>query len=139
LTSFTITVNVTNTTGTNITLYGWIDYNGKGSFDTGEMKSITVPTDSNGVNVSLIWAADQTINTLVDKVYLRLRFSGDTLSDNTSTIYDERAIGDGLSTSIYGTAAIGEIEDYQLTAIAQPPTRAVQVSNLDVFLKGKYV
>jgi hypothetical protein len=139
LTSFTITVNVTNTTGTNKTLYGWIDFNGNGSFEPGEMKSMTVPTGSNGVNVSLIWAADQTINTLVDKVYLRLRISGNTLSDNTSTIYDERAIGDGLSTSIYGTAAIGEIEDYQLTAIAQPPTRAVQVTNLDVFLKGKYV
>jgi hypothetical protein len=139
LTNFTITVNVTNTTWTDKTLYGWIDFNGNGSFEPGEMKSITVPTGSNGINVSLIWVADQTINTLVEKVYLRLRFSGNTLSDNTSTIYDERAIGDGLSTSIYGTAAIGEIEDYQLTAIAQPPTRAVQVSNLDVFLKGKYV
>jgi hypothetical protein len=139
LTSLTVTVNVTNTTGSIKTLYGWIDFNGNGSFEPGEMRSINVNSGSNGVNVSLTWTADQTVNTLVDKVYLRLRLSENTLTDNSLTIYDERAIGDGLSTSVYGTAGIGEIEDFQLSALAQPPTRAVQLANLDVFLKGKYV
>ncbi len=115
---FTLPVSVTNTTGTARALYGWLDLNGNGTFDDGEMTTVSVGGAVNNGTVNLSWTAAQTRGIQTDKVYLRLRLADAALTNNTGTGYDERAFGDGLSTGEYGAAATrGEIEDYQLAVI----------------------
>ncbi|SDE46642.1 Por secretion system C-terminal sorting domain-containing protein [Dyadobacter soli] len=119
-TAFTLSVRVTNTSGTARTLYGWLDMNGNGVFDDGEVAG-TTPSVANGTNnglVNLVWTAASTLNIQSDKVYLRLRLADLALTNNTATTYDERAFADGLTTGDYAAAAArGEIEDYQLAVI----------------------
>ena len=52
----TVNVRVTNTTGTAATLFGWIDYNADGVFDSAtERSSVAVPTGSNNAVVTLVF------------------------------------------------------------------------------------
>lgn len=119
-TIFTLPVRVSNTTGTARILHGWLDLNGNGAFDDGEVAT-TLPSVANGVTngtVNLAWTAALTRNIQADKIYLRLRLADAILTNNTATTYDERAFADGLTTGAYGTAATrGEIEDYQLAVV----------------------
>lgn len=117
-------VSVMNNTGVAKNLYGWIDFNNDGRFQTGESATVSVPSSATQQTVYLSWTAANT-NTIapgVNNVYMRLRISNGTLADlttgsNNATV-DERAIGDGLAgtaaSTPYGTAQIGEIEDYLL-------------------------
>ncbi len=120
---FTLPVTVTNTTGATKVLFGWLDINNNGIYELGEVATVNVVNNTNNGTVNLSWTAAQTRNIQTEKVYLRLRIAdllanASGIFDNASTPYDERAIGDGLSSGAYGTAPTrGEIEDYQLTVI----------------------
>lgn len=116
-------VSVMNNTGVAKTLYGWIDFNNSGRFEVGEVATVSVPTSAAQQTVHLSWptTSTTTIGAGVSNVYMRLRLSDGTLADwaipaTNGAVLDERAIGDGLAAavSIYGTAQIGEIEDYLL-------------------------
>ena len=52
-----VDVTATNNTGSAATLYGWIDYNGDGTFAAAEQATIAVPTGSTGVTFTLNWYA----------------------------------------------------------------------------------
>lgn len=108
-------VNVFNNTGTARTLYGWIDFDNNGRFTSGELSAaLTVASMATQQTVTLSWPA-ATIT--AGNVYMRLRISEGTLTDGAGASVDERSIGDGLSTGIYGSLYGGEVEDYQLTVI----------------------
>ncbi|CAA7385778.1 immunoglobulin domain-containing protein [Chryseobacterium fistulae] len=119
--SFTLPVNVTNTSGAAHTLYGWIDFNNNGVFDTAELASVNVPNGTSNGSVNLAWTVSQ-ISTVTSSGnrYLRLRLSDGNLTDLPSTTYDERAYADGLNGDEYNTVPKnGEIEDYRLNAVCK--------------------
>ena len=94
----TVSVRVTNTTGTTATLYGWIDYNANGVFDNTERASIAVPNNTiNGV-VTLVFPSVPA--TFFGDTYARFRLS-------TSA----------AAASPAGFVADGEVEDYPVTIV----------------------
>ena len=99
----TVRVLATNTTGTEATLYGWIDYNQDGVFyDATERTSISVPTGATGEVFALQFPmipADSPTGTS----YARFRLSTDTAA--------------GTAT---GLALDGEVEDYVATIVNVP-------------------
>ena len=99
--NYSLDVPVTNTSGGNATLHGWIDFNKNGKFESGEYQSAVV---SNTSPVNLTWAVPADTNP--GDTYARFRLTNDTLSDNGSTDnIDERSIGNANN---------GEVEDYQV-------------------------
>ncbi len=89
----TVPVTVTNTTGSNAQLCGFLDANGNGNFsDAGESVSAAVPTGTNGA-VDLSFTPPITAGGFV---YLRFRLSTD-----------------AAPCSPVGVATDGEVEDYQ--------------------------
>ncbi len=112
-TAYSLVVKVTNTSGSAKTLYGWLDINSNGIFEAGEVMSASVANNTSNGTVTLTWPSTTTVNITSTKIYLRLRLCS-SLSAG-SLAYDTRAIGDGLTTGVYGTSTIGEIEDYQIT------------------------
>lgn len=105
-------VSILNNSGAARTLYGWIDFNNDGRFAVGEVATVSVPTLATMQTVTLSWPATATT---ASQVYMRLRVSDGTLTDLAgTTAFDERSIGDGLSTGLLGTLNAGEVEDYVL-------------------------
>ncbi|MBP2619489.1 GEVED domain-containing protein [Chryseobacterium jejuense] len=119
----TYNIGVHNTTGVAATLYAWIDFNNNGRFEANEFATAPVANSAVSANISFTAAQVNTITAGVGKVYMRLRLiqpntevvMGDLISGTNSTVVDERAIADGLSTGLYTSASLGEVEDYQLT------------------------
>ncbi len=98
-TTYSLSVSVTNNTGTNAKLMGWIDVDGNDVFDADEASSITTVTSgANGSNVNLNWNAVPA-DILAHQSYLRIRLTTDSLSASDSA----------------GTKLDGEVEDYVLT------------------------
>ena len=99
-----MSVNVTNNTGGDATLIGWIDFDRDGEFSSDEAISKTVGTSASLQTIDLIWDDnDAGLPDLPDivggKTYARFRLSTDTnLTTSTST----------------GIMDDGEVEDYQL-------------------------
>ena len=101
----TVRVNVHNETGSEATLYGWIDYNGDGLFDNAtERASITVPDATTGVVV--LDFPTVPLGT-AGTTYARFRLSTDVAAANPT-----------------GYAADGEVEDY-VVRISVPSTGSV--------------
>lgn len=122
-TAYYSTVSVFNKTGYNRVLYGWIDFNNNGYFEASELASLNVPSSSTQQHVTLKWTALQaaTIPEGVTNLYMRLRISEGTLTDQTAgvggALLDERSIADGVATGLYGLANNGEVEDYMLNVV----------------------
>jgi hypothetical protein len=94
----TVDVNVTNTTGTAATLFGWIDYNANGIFEVSESASIAVPDGTTAGTVTLTFA--EVPADYVGDTFARFRLTTDT-SITTATPG--------------GLAEDGEVEDYAAT------------------------
>ncbi len=93
----TVAVNVTNNTGSAAYVYGFIDWNGDGSFDDpGEAISTTVPTGTSGGTALLTFDVPAGADT-AQQLGARFRLSTDT----------------GLGPD--GRASDGEVEDYLTT------------------------
>ncbi len=90
----TVNVRVTNSTGTAATLYGWIDVNANGVFDIAERASVAVPNATNNSIVTLMFPTVPV--GFVGTTYARFRLSTSVTAANPT-----------------GTAADGEVEDYQ--------------------------
>ena len=114
--AYSRTITYTNTSGTTRTIYGWIDFNNNGIFEASEVASTlgTATAGSTNATTTLTWSTTQTRDALGANLYMRIRLAGATLTDNGATTVDERAIADGASTGTYGTATIGEVEDYRI-------------------------
>ncbi|WP_234400150.1 GEVED domain-containing protein [Shewanella marina] len=109
MTNWSLDVPVTNTTGTDATLYAWVDHDVDGKFQADEMTSVNVPNNTNNSNVTLNWTnlSDGTSGDVGDS-YIRLRLTTDDLNstqaDNAATTdVDERSQGDANN---------GEVEDH---------------------------
>ena len=90
-----VTVSATNNTGTAATLAGWIDLNGNGTFEAGELVTVAVPANSGTANYTLTFP----VGTATVDTFARFRlFSG--------------AVATPLPT---GAVVGGEVEDYPVT------------------------
>ena len=97
--SYSVTVDVNNSLATNVTLYGWIDFDRSGTFESDEAAFLSGSLDG---TQTLTWASVP--NDIVPgQTYARFRLSDDVLS----------------ATSTAGTARGGEVEDYELTISPQ--------------------
>lgn len=96
--NYSVTVNVTNNSGNNARLVGWIDFNRNGIFESGEGTQTSVANGATGATMTLNWSG---LSGLVGgTTYARLRFSSDI----------------GLSIFTTGSSmADGEVEDYALS------------------------
>ncbi len=110
--TYSITVNnLLNTTGSPANLYGWIDFNGDGAFQSNEFTSVIVPYNINNQTAVLTWSG-VTVSGDAAKRYVRIRLTTNNLSDNTGTTgIDERSTQQ---------ASNGEVEDYRATGLNCP-------------------
>ena len=93
-TTYSATVNVTNSIGTPATLVGWIDFNQNGLFEAPEAQTVTVADNSNNSNIVLNWIGLSGLT--AGDTYARFRISNGLLTTATPT----------------GLVGIGEVEDY---------------------------
>lgn len=105
--SYSLPVAVTNTSGSAATLYGWIDFNGNGSFEPAEVQTASVLGDGSVTSVTLTWPTVSVASGAT--IYARLRFTTSSLS------------------SAQGPASDGEVEDYLVPVT--PPGSIVVVKN----------
>ena len=97
----TLSVPVTNTTGSSATLTGWIDYDSDGLFDNAAERAMAaVPSGTSG-NVTLVFPTVP--GGAANSTYARFRLSTDAAARNP-----------------VGAAADGEVEDYQVSITAPP-------------------
>lgn len=93
---YSTTVALTNTSGSAATLAGWVDFDGNGTFDTGELATATVAAGA--TQATLSWSGVQPTE---GATYARVRlFSGSVASPSPT-----------------GSAMGGEVEDYALTVV----------------------
>ncbi|BAU65082.1 hypothetical protein STA3757_24610 [Stanieria sp. NIES-3757] len=97
--SYSTTVSVNNTLGSNAKLVGWIDFDQSGTFDTDEAQIISNISSSG--NQTLTWSSIPS-DIKAGTTYARFRLSTDSA---LTTSYSTGALGNG------------EVEDYQLTVI----------------------
>ena len=108
-----ITASVTNTTGSQATLYGWIDFNNDGQLDNAtERASVSVPSGGTG-NVTLTFSVPGGAVTSTD-LGARFRLSTDPDAANAT-----------------GSADDGEVEDY-IVQIQPPLVCNVSISDVQV-------
>lgn len=93
-TSYSVTLSVTNTTGTVATVTGWIDFNKSGTFEAGEFATATVA--SGATTVTLSWSGFPAVANF-GYIYARFR-----IATNAAEI--------ALPT---GAASTGEVEDHR--------------------------
>lgn len=96
-TSYSVTVAVANTSGSAVSLYGWIDFNKNGTFDAGERAGSSGNVANNATSVTLSWTG--IIGVVAGQSYLHLRIG----SVNSEVCTPS------------GKAIDGETEDYPLT------------------------
>lgn len=113
---YSISVTATNTTGVAKALYGWIDFNNSGKFESTELTSVSVPNGTTNGVFTLSWPATKTALINSSSVYLRLRLQSGTVTSAAGVI-DPASIGDGAGGD-FGTISVGEVEDYQLSTTA---------------------
>ncbi|MFV0346228.1 MAG: BspA family leucine-rich repeat surface protein [Bacteroidales bacterium] len=113
---YSLNVGITNTTGKDAYLMGWIDFNADGVFDATELAYDTVASGliaASGDSVELTWDAQSLQNKKYiylqsDSTYMRLRITSDL------TVYKKQK-----SLSV-GMARDGEVEDYLVTTNCSP-------------------
>ncbi|PQJ61595.1 L-type lectin domain-containing protein [Photobacterium angustum] len=97
-TDYSTIVEATNSTGSDATLWVWIDFDQSGDFTAADAQSITVPDGTNQGQFTLTWTGLGAISLTNGMTYLRTRLTTDTLT----------------SSDWGGIAGNGEVEDYLL-------------------------
>ena len=140
-TSYSATVNVTNTTGSDAYLVGWIDFNNNGLFEVGEAQVLDENTGTltvidpitgvTGVNRTLTWTVPPGLVT-GQVLYARFRLTTD-LSVIGST---------DLSSVLFAPQpnrplGVGEVEDYRIIVGAATPNlntvkRITSIAGVDI-------
>ena len=99
--NYSLDVPVTNTSGGNATLHGWVDFNKNGKFELGEYQSAVV--NNNTSPVKLTWAVPA--GTTPGNTNARFRLTSDaSVNGNTPN----------------GAANNGEVEDYPVAIVPAP-------------------
>ena len=109
-TTATANVSVVNTTGAAAALYGFVDTNGNGTYQTSEAATVNVPNGATSATLS--WTG---LPPAVDgsQPVVRLRLTSATLTDNIVTLnFDDRS---------QGPAPDGEVEDSLATVAGVLP------------------
>jgi uncharacterized repeat protein (TIGR01451 family) len=98
-TSYSLTMPLRNTSGSNATLAGWIDFDRDGVFQADE--GVTATVANNATTATLTWnnIGSTGPNIVVGPTYARFRLTTDPLTTGTPT----------------GFASNGEVEDYAIT------------------------
>ncbi|MFT3750484.1 MAG: CshA/CshB family fibrillar adhesin-related protein [Agriterribacter sp.] len=108
-TSYSVNATVSNTTGANATLRGWIDFNRNGAFDASEASAVV--TVANGAtSATLNWTGLSGL--IVGKTYARFRIASNAAEVTTPT----------------GVAFTGEVEDYTFDITAITPLSFISLS-----------
>ncbi|ELS01824.1 hypothetical protein Xen7305DRAFT_00015300 [Xenococcus sp. PCC 7305] len=102
-TSYSVTVDITNDTGSNATLVGWIDFDQDGNFEATEVATATVASNSSEQTATITW---NSITPTAGETYARFRLSTDSALD---TIEDSDSIG---------LLSDGEVEDYHVCVVS---------------------
>ncbi|MEL6107833.1 MAG: ELWxxDGT repeat protein, partial [Planctomycetota bacterium] len=108
-----IEVLVTNNTGSDATVVGWIDYDNDGVFEVAESASASVASGSTDVTVSLLFP-DSPLDFDQD-VFARFRLSTDASLNSTTPT---------------GLMSDGEVEDYLVTALS-PDVERLSLRNIN--------
>lgn len=139
-TSYSATVNVTNTTGSDAYLVGWIDFNKNGLFETSEVQVLDentgtstvidpIATGATAVPKTLTWTVPPGL-LATDVLYARFRLTTDLNvigSTNVASIVPQpnRPLG------------VGEVEDYRIAVVAATPNlntvkRITSIAGVDI-------
>ena len=105
LAAYTISIPYNNVTGSDATIYAWLDFDGNGTFDDNE-EFTSVTATAGDTLATLTWSLPTDV--VVGTTYMRVRITSDILIDAISGNTDDRAIG---------RASNGEVEDYQIEII----------------------
>ncbi|WP_025819818.1 GEVED domain-containing protein [Shewanella marina] len=105
-TTYTARATVTNNTGADATLHGWIDWDRNGHFDEDEHTSITVSSGTSNGELDLVWNSPYT-SISAGHTVARFRLTTDTLTNSasSSSVEDTRSMSG---------ASNGEVEDHIL-------------------------
>ncbi|GAA1507389.1 methionine-rich copper-binding protein CopC [Agromyces terreus] len=95
--TYSLDVPYTNTTGADATLAGWLDFDGDGVFEAGELATATVGASG---TTALTWSIPAQA-TYPDTTYLRLRLGDEPVAEASPT----------------GAVANGEVEDYPVELV----------------------
>ena len=114
-TVYNLFVSTSNTTGANVNLVAWFDWDDNGTFDNSEHKTVTIPSGTTGANFS--WSGITGMLTK-DSLYLRLRISSD-------------AMLSGATPGVSGTATDGEVEDYLIVVVHPVNPLPVELLSFD--------
>jgi len=108
---YSVSATVTNDLATPATVHAWIDMNADGHFSADEYTSVVLSAYSGKQTVNLLWPVIVNKNGAT-QMNMRIRVSAAPFVDDVKTKdIDERAIGDGLTTGLYGlTGPYGEIQ-----------------------------
>ncbi|MCG9777354.1 GEVED domain-containing protein [Photobacterium damselae] len=116
-TGFTQNQLVNNSSGADVYVYAWVDWNENGRFDRDEFveggagtgDALVIPDGT--TSTTLAWTSLPSL-LLNDTFIMRVRISDQVLADvSTGSNEDQRSLGDG---------GLGEIEDHQLTVTTDP-------------------
>jgi hypothetical protein len=100
-TNYIADITVYNNTGANVTLIGWLDINGNGTFEASEGRSLTVPHGGPVLQTrTLAWLGINTPLVVGQTTYLRIRLT--------------RAVSGMTVNNATGYYNNGEVEDYRV-------------------------
>lgn len=117
--SYVLNVTITNQTGQTAHLYGWIDYNQNGLFESGEAAAVaTVPSLAGTQVIPLTFDVPSGVLT-PGHSFVRLRLTTDTLTD-AGGVQDTRSVG---------AAGDGEVEDYIVEVSGEADISVVKVGS----------
>lgn len=97
-TTYSVSVSVFNNTGSTVGLYGWIDTDGNGLFDTNEFATINIPSSAAQQYVVLNFTGLPPFTSATGFSYLRVRITNLSLTNANAT----------------GDFGKGEVEDYRV-------------------------
>ncbi len=118
--NYSLTVPVTNTTGSSATLHAWIDFNQNGKFEAEEHQLATVSPgqttasldwDMNGI-LGFLDLLNFPLTTFIGDTHARFRLTSDTLTDKTGLL---DVLSLGIDERATGSATDGEVEDYPVS------------------------
>lgn len=104
-TAYSLSVRVTNQSDKRANLYGWVDFNQNGRFESNEAAVATVPSAPGVQTIPLSFTVPSGVTLSPGQTFVRLRLTTDTLAEIPG-IQDSRSVG---------PASDGEVEDYVLT------------------------
>lgn len=112
-----VEVSATNNTDEDVTLAGWIDLNGNGSFESGERVTAVIPANSGTQDYTLTFPA----GTTSDDTFARFRIFGTTIADPQPV----------------GPANNGEVEDYPVQAAEVTYAKSVSPDDTAILTPGE--